>query len=70
MGWAPEAGLAHGDKYMFMLVAHSGCEKNPSAFDLGSLISVDWGSILSHDLGVAYSSHGSVTSICPEVEES
>jgi hypothetical protein len=55
---------------MFMLVAHSGCEKNPSAFDLGSLISVDWGSMLSHDLGVAYSTHGSVTSICPEVKES
>ena len=37
---------------MVMLVVNSGFEQNPSAFDLGSLISVDWGGMLSHDLGV------------------
>ena len=50
---APKAGKAKGDRHMVMLDEHSGFERNPSAFDLGSLIIVDSGSLLSHDLGVA-----------------
>ena len=37
---------------MVMCAVNSGFERNPSAFDQGSLISVDWGDMLSHDLGV------------------